>query len=145
MIDNVEDFITHLEGRCNRAYKDIKGHWTTGIGHLIEPDEEYLINEILSEARIDSIFSRDIGIARLGAERYVKNFDELDDVRQAAVLSMIFNMGAARFSRFIHFIAALEHGDFQAAEKEIYNSDWADELPARVEITANMISTGEWV
>ena len=44
------EFITGFEGKRNAAYKDSKGLWTTGVGHLIRPDEQYLITKELTKA-----------------------------------------------------------------------------------------------
>lgn len=53
-------FITNNEGIRYTAYKDSKGIWTTGIGHMIKQDEQYLINKKLSRAEVDGLFDNDV-------------------------------------------------------------------------------------
>jgi len=48
------------EGIRYSAYKDGNGNWTTGIGHLISPNEQYLINKKLSNDEVNAIFQKDI-------------------------------------------------------------------------------------
>ena len=48
------------EGIRYSAYKDGKGNWTTGIGHLIRPNEQYLITKKLSNDEVNAIFQKDI-------------------------------------------------------------------------------------
>jgi len=52
-------FIKISEGVRYKAYKDDRGYYTTATGHLIEPNESYLIDKILLNADVDAIFNKD--------------------------------------------------------------------------------------
>ena len=45
--------IEGFEGKKNTAYKDSKGLWTIGVGHLIKPSEQYLLHATLTDQQID--------------------------------------------------------------------------------------------
>jgi len=53
-------FITDLEGKRNYAYRDSKGLWTTGVGHLIKPNEEFLKTKVLSNEEINNLLRKDL-------------------------------------------------------------------------------------
>ena len=49
------DFITKEEGSRNKAYKDTKGLWTIGVGHLIKADEQHLITATLTDEQVEEL------------------------------------------------------------------------------------------
>lgn len=57
---NGENLLIVNEAKRNKAYKDIRGFWTIGIGHLIKPDEPYLLNTTLNDTEIMMLFRKDI-------------------------------------------------------------------------------------
>ena len=54
------DFIIKEEGARNKAYKDSKGLWTIGVGHLIKADEQHLINTTLTDAQVEDLLKSDL-------------------------------------------------------------------------------------
>ena len=54
------DFITKEEGARNKAYKDSKGLWTIGVGHLIKADEQNLINATLTDEQVKELLKSDL-------------------------------------------------------------------------------------
>ena len=48
-------FISKEEGIRNKAYKDSKGLWTIGVGHLIKPDEQHLITATLTDEQVQDL------------------------------------------------------------------------------------------
>lgn len=68
----------------------------------------------------------------------------LSPVRQFIVVDMCFNMGVSGMLGFPHMIAALFHGDYPAAAKEMLNSHWAVQLPARARRLAEAMRVGHF-
>lgn len=80
-----------VEGRRNVAYLDTAGKWTTGIGHLIKPDEQWMITTPLTDQQVDDLFSRDIAWAE---EATRKMFPSVTLQNQFdALVSFVFNLG----------------------------------------------------
>jgi lysozyme len=82
-------------------------------------------------------------------ERQLSNlfsfFTPLDIVRKSVILNMVYNMGLARFNKFVGLIAALRTNDYQTAHDEILDSDAARKLAARYQRLAVMMATGTFI
>jgi len=91
------DFITHFEGKRNKAYKDSKGLWTIGVGHLIKSDEQYLLHATLTDQQVEDLFKSDLkwcDAAVMDSVRAPLNQNQMD-----ALYSLCFNIGADHFKR----------------------------------------------
>ena len=141
------------------AYKDSKGLWTIGIGHLLDArqtSEELaamgLTEELdnwegftLTEEQCYALFAIDV---REAAEDIRGTFDTIDlenlgTTRAAIILSMVFQMGAAGFREFKNFIAALKAEDFETAAAEMLDSKWARvDSPARAQRASEAMRLG---
>lgn len=144
MINNVQSLIEQEEGRRAQMYHDQDGNPTIGIGHLILPHEQWMLTATLTDQQIDDIFADDMKIASLAAASVIDNFFQLNDVRRAVVLSMLFNMGKPRFMGFGEFIAALENEDYNEAAKQMIDSEWDKEVPNRVSQLDQLMISGVW-
>lgn len=112
-------FITELEGKRNRAYKDARGLWTIGVGHLIKPDEAHLIATTLTDEQVEELFKSDLK----GCEDVV-----LSSVRvpltvnqKSALYSLCFNIGPNSF-RASSVVQALNQGRYRDAANHFM--DW---------------------
>ena len=84
-----------------------------------------------------------IGLAIGSAQRYPW-FAELNGPRQAAVVSMIYQMGGRSFAGFRITIAHLAQGRYQAAAAEMMRSAWARNHRRRARELRAMMARGEW-
>lgn len=88
--------------------------------------------------------AHDSAAARAIAAQF-PHFAELNDVRQAVLISMAFQLGAKPL-HWPHFMAALEARDYEAAAAAGMDSDWArDQTPRRAGREMTMLSSGQWV
>lgn len=83
--------LEQVEGRSNTAYKDSAGLWTIGIGHLIRPDESWMIAATLNDAQVDELFSRDIAEAEAATSRLFPNITRQNQFD--ALVSFVYNLG----------------------------------------------------
>lgn len=139
MIDLVEKLIGEEEGRERCAYQDIKNLWTIGIGCLVDKS---VPGAGLCDEAISAQFAHDAAQARRSATRFPR-FAESNEVRQAVLISMCFQMGEKPL-HWPNFINALELGDYDAAERHGLDSDWAKQTPKRAKRQMRMLATGEW-
>jgi lysozyme len=72
-------------------------------------------------------------------------FQELDQVRQEALVSMLFNLGLPRFLSFKKMIARLIDKEYSQAAEEIINSLYAKQVGDRANEIAYMIERGEYL
>lgn len=129
------------EGLSLIAIKDTMG-WEIGFGHN-GPD----IHEGLTwtPEQAEQMFDIDYARALRGAEAdYGDQWEYLDEVRQAALTDMAFEMGKAGLGEFSHMLAACRAGYWQAAHDACLNSAYAKQVSSRANRTANMLLTGQW-
>lgn len=139
-----EAMLTEDEGRTTKWYKDTKGLWTNGVGHLAT--EIDVIGIDWTEEQVSDNFKTDVNIAITTLTKNLSWFSSLDGVRQCALINMCFNMGWPRLSGFKNMLAALSKGQWAVAAMEAKNSKWyrEDVSKARSTRIINMFLSGEW-
>lgn len=141
MTDLVETLLGEEEGREACVYKDSLGFWTIGIGCLV--DKSRGAAGLCDEA-IAVQFAHDSAKARERAARFV-GFERCNDVRQAVLVSMCFQMGGKPL-KWPNFCRALELGDYAAAAAHGLDSNWArHQTPKRAKRQMQMLASGQWV
>jgi lysozyme len=90
-------FITKEEGSRNKAYKDTKGLWTIGVGHLIKADEQHLITATLSDQEVEDLLKKDLKWCSEAVETSVKV--PLAQNQFDALYSLCFNIGETAFRK----------------------------------------------
>jgi len=90
-------FITKEEGARNKAYKDSKGLWTIGVGHLIKANEQHLITATLSDQEVEDLLKKDLKWCSEAVETSVKV--PLAQNQFDALYSLCFNIGEGAFRK----------------------------------------------
>jgi lysozyme len=128
------------EGRRLQAYKDSRGWWTIGVGHLLGASPR--MNEITDE-ECDALLDMDMTIAERRAISIIREavYDSLDDARQRVLVNMAFNLGDG-LADFKHFLAAVTTGDVEEACKEMEASDWWGQVGDRAVRLQDMWRSG---
>ena len=111
--------IAGFEGKRNKAYKDTEGHWTTGVGHLIKPNEQHLIHTVLTDAQVEELFRSDAQWCDDAITSSVKV--PLNQNQYDALASLCFNIGAHGF-KTSRLVKALNTGNYKLAGD--YFMDW---------------------
>lgn len=79
------------EGIEYKAYQDSGGLWTIGIGHLIKPNEQYLMSKTLTEKEVLDLFAADTKAAHKVVVNKIKI--PITQGLYDALLSLAFNTG----------------------------------------------------
>lgn len=141
MSDLSERLLDEEEGRSRTVYQDTRGYWTISRGCLVDAR---IPGAGLCGAAMAAQDAHDSAAARAIAESF-PHFDELNEVRQVALISMTFQLGAKPL-HWPNFIAALEKRDYAAAAEAGMDSDWArDQTPRRAKREMNMLASGQWI
>lgn len=141
MADLTEQLIGEEEGRERCVYTDSRGFSTIGIGCLVD---KRIAGSGLCDAAIDAQFAHDSLTARSTAAR-IPNFSSLNEVQQAALISVCFQLGAQVLG-WKNFISGMTSSDWQSAANALMDSTWAkEETPKRAQRETQMLATGEWV
>ena len=124
--------VNHHEGRRAFHYNDSVGKISTGIGRN-------LADRGLYDDKISLLFLNDMRLSRQICQQLFVNFDSIAPTRQAALLSMEFNLVAPRLGKFHNMRAAIAADDWRLATAEALDSKWAWQLPARAAEIASLL------
>jgi lysozyme len=131
-----EMLIRHEEKRLF-LYRCTSGKLTIGVGHNIEDNG-------LTDKVVMMILDDDITEAVKQLHFHFHWFQELDNVRQDALIDMVFNLGIGRFLSFKKTISALSAGDYNNAAAEMLQSQWVQQVGNRAVELSEMVRTGEY-
>jgi len=137
MNELIEQLRLH-EGVRSKVYLCSEGYETIGVGRNVS---ESGIG--LSDDEIAYLLANDIARCEKEIAERFDWFDDLDDVRQDALVDMVFNLGISRLAQFQNMIAALAEERFDDAAAEALDSKWARQVGQRAQTVAAMIRTGE--
>lgn len=128
--------ITKHEGCVLKMYNDSLGIPTIGVGHNLrdKPISQQAANQILNDD-LEEVVQHLRGYPW---------FSSQNDVRQAVLIDMAFNMGVAGLLKFEGMLAALESGNFGKAADEMLDSVWAREVGPRAVEDSGLMRSGTW-
>ena len=132
------DMLTLHEGLELKPYKCTSDKLTIGIGRNIED-----IGITEEEARY--LLQNDVDRILKEVEHWTF-LEKLDDVRQAVILDMVFNMGISKFNAntWVKTFAAIQDKDWEKAANEMLDSKWAKQVGQRAIRLSQMMRKGEW-
>ena len=145
------DLISDHEGLILKVYDDgtgqelqagdiLIGHPTIGVGRNVAKD-----GLGISEDEAKYLLLNDIS----RVEQEIKNFpiDHLNEVRNAVIIDMAFNMGITRFNPTMwpNFFRGIVNELWDEASKEMLDSNWARQTKRRSKNLSKMMFTGQWL
>ncbi len=134
----LEEQLIRDEALRLKPYKDSVGKLTIGVGRNLD-------DVGISREEAIQLLANDIERALAWLRTHLPWTLELDEIRQAALANMVFNMGGQKLEGFVQFLAKLKAQDFEGAAKEMLNSLWAKQVGDRAERLAEQIRTGQWI
>lgn len=137
MIVDGQSLTKDNEGYRETIYLDSLGHPTCGYGICLDPVGVYQSVKEYHERR----FAEEYGKAE--AEYGKLKFD-LDDVRRAAVVDLLYNLGDFKFYKFRNFAIALRNRDWELAAQHLENSLWFKQVARRGPRICALIRSGKW-
>lgn len=132
----IMEMIKQHEGYRNTVYLDTEGIPTVGYGHALHVGSPFPPHASQELFRMDYNFA---------CQDYVKLDLELDNVRRAVIIDMLFNLGLSKLKGFRKMLAALRVGDYEKAADEMLDSKWSRQVKNRVVRLSKMMRTGEFV
>ena len=136
-MNQLEELIAGHEGLRLDLYQDTVGKWTIGYGHNIEDNG-------ITKWMAEQLLTADINHAHLECYRTFEWFKELNEVRQAVMVDMVFNMGMPTFKGFKKTIKFIGDHLFETASVEMLDSKWAKKVHKRSTRLSQMMRAGEW-
>ena len=125
------------EGIRLRPYTDTVGKLTIGIGRNLD-------DKGITEDEALYLLRNDVEEARRGLDKAIPWWLWLDEVRQAVLLDMAFNMGVRGLLGFIVTLPLIQEGRYAEAADAMLKSKWARQVKGRAAELAVMMRTGQW-
>ncbi|MEE9119408.1 MAG: lysozyme [Calditrichia bacterium] len=99
-----------------QAYPDQAGKMTIGYGHLIKPNEQFLLDPRgITEQIADDLLKKDLSFAEKGVNKNVSV--PLSGNQYDALVSFVYNIGVNAFRRST-LLKKLNDGDYSGAANE---------------------------
>lgn len=135
-MDDTEKYIAAEEGYRQFPYRCTAGKLTIGYGFNLDDTG-------LSEPESAAILHMRLGVLRTILVKYLPWFPALNEARQAALLSMAYQMGVLGLMGFTTTMRLLADGQWEEASRQMLNSRWATkQTPERARRTAYMVRYG---
>ena len=94
----------------------------------------------LTEEQIDALFESDLTAAFAELHKVVADVDSLPEAVKLVLVDMNFNMGSV--AGFHNMLAAIHRRDWEGMIREMIDSDWYREVPARVRSDVAFLRAG---
>jgi lysozyme len=143
--DKLSQLIMHQEGYRSYPYDDqtglrVKapaGKITIGFGLNLDDGFDIGLAKIILSYQLDKIINQlTVSLAFYSA---------LDEVRQAVLVSMAFNMGLDGLFAFKEMLGSLKAGHYPDAVTELNQSNLPKQVPRRTAELSEMLQKGEWL
>jgi lysozyme len=121
------------EGLNLKMYKDTVNVWTIGYGTNLEQGIDIETAEWLLKHELEK---------KLNELENIDWFKNLDEVRQAVIANMSFNIGTGGVLKFQNMIACIIKKDWNGAAANMLNSLWASQVKGRANELAEQMQTG---
>lgn len=133
-----ENLIKRHEGLKHFVYKCPAGQDTIGYGRNIDNQG----GRGISEEEAGMLLRNDIRRIQEQLGEALFFFYSLDYVRQAILVSMMYNMGFKGLTSFKKMIIAIIEHKYNLAADEMLDSKWAKQVPSRAKELSEMMRTG---
>lgn len=140
MNDKLIQQLRRDEGEVLHAYDDHLGFATIGVGRLIDKRR----GGGISPEESAYLLSNDVRRVDQALRSALPWFATLDEVRQAALINMGFQLGVAGLLEFKQTLACVRDGRYAEAETQAMRSKWATQTPARARRVTRQLASGEW-
>lgn len=157
---NIFSMLRTDEGLKLGLYKDTEGFWTIGIGHLVTKNLSFEVAKAeldklvgrpasgnITMAEAESIFNKDVSKAISGIQSnsvLSPVFNGLDDIRQAALINMVFQMGVAGVAGFSNSLKLIQAKSWDEAATNLAKSRWYTQTTNRAKRVISTMRTGTW-
>lgn len=137
-LEKSRQLIAREEGGRLRPYRCTAGKLTIGYGRNLE-------DKGISQHEADFLFQNDLDETQRALLQALPWVSELDEVRQAVLMSMAFQLGIFGLLKFEQTLSAIQAKNFDEAARRMLQSLWAKQTPTRARRHAIMMRKGQWL
>ena len=156
------DILKCEEGAKVKPYRDSKGYWTVGIGHLITMNVQTSLEgacqilqkmigrkivpgESITQQEMYDLFKEDLVKHEAALDKYphVKmTYNTLNLPRKMMLIQMCFQMGIGNLAEFKNSLNKMVQKDWRGAYEGLLASGWAHQTPERAKRVAAVMYEG---
>jgi lysozyme len=136
----LEQRIIEDEGYIPHVYSDSLGYDTIGVGFCVD---KAVPGAGLRNEEIEFILSNRIQLIKKELLQH-SFYNDLDSVRQEAIINMAYNLGVPKLLKFKYMIAAIKKQDWKSVYNEALDSRWAAQVKQRAIRIALCLKNGVW-
>lgn len=125
------------EDKRSKPYRCSAGKLSIGVGRNLE-------DRGLSEDEIAYLLKNDIDLIEKELDRRLPWWREMSEARQTALANMAFNLGVPRLMKFVKALDHMRARRYDAAAREMLNSNWAQQVGDRADRVAALMQKGEF-
>jgi lysozyme len=150
MTDELVALLMEEERFVPYPYRDSKGLWTIGVGHLIDSRRggelpAYIRSFPISRDQGNRMLAEDIQAVENGIDAALPWWRALSTTRQVVLASMAFQMGVGGLLGFRNTLRMVEEGRYEAAAAGMLESKWArQDTPARARRHSRAMALDRW-
>lgn len=133
VLKKIRSEMIRTEGKRTTVYLDSLGNPTVGIGHLVKPEDNLKVGDVISDEQVDALFSQDIGIAIDAAMQQAKEVGQYEEDFVIALTQVNFQLGINWPNEWPNTYNKLKSGDWDGVINAVETSLWAKQTPARTE------------
>jgi lysozyme len=128
MKDKLINLIKKWEGVRLTAYLDTAGIYTIGIGHT---GKDIIEGMVITPAQADDYLVHDLAIATADALILYPKLHSYLPARQDALVSLSFQLGRPRLSRFTNFNKAVRMERWIKAAEALFGTLWKKQMDGK--------------
>ena len=151
MVALVIELLKKHEGFRNHVYRCTAGKKTIGYGYNLDANPLDLASEKISDFEHHGITESAASLLlrccvddiEFNLEQKIACWPKLNEVRQAVLINMAFNLGVEGLMRFTHTFACLNREEYRGASLHMIESNWARQVKGRSAELATLMLTGK--
>lgn len=119
------------EGIKREVYLDSLGKPTVGIGHLVRPEDNLKVGQVISQNHVEELFRQDVTKAIWAAIDQGEEVGEFEEDFITALTSVNFQLGVNWPDKWPNTYAALKVGNLEKVIRNVMGSLWHKQTPKR--------------
>jgi len=137
LMDRIKEQLVRHEGLRLKPYRCTAGKLTIGIGRNLD-------DRGISQKEAYAMLERDIqDCEQWLIDEIPEIYNKLDEVRQAVLLNMCFNLGIKGLLGFNNTLAFITSGDWERAANSMLVSKWAKQVGCKAIELSELMRKGK--
>ena len=127
------------EGSRLDVYLDSELKPTVGYGHLVQPEDNLKLKDVITKERAEGFFAKDFPKAITGSRSVLQEHGKTPSELKEVLANMTYQLGSTGVKAFDDMQSALDKFDYPAGADAMLDSVWARQTPNRAKRLAGVV------